>query len=217
MHNEDNPPPGTDTPLDDENDNNYRQRSRTPTSEIFSHEEERYQRRKRRSPFPRGLGQNAMSRALDQLSKSPFTRRIEGAVLPRRFQQPTFTIYNGNTDPMEHVSQFNQRMVVHSKNEALMCKVFPSSLGPATMKCDGLLWQGQTPRENDDGQPTEPQMENCQEVPNSTGVWRHVHGPCPHQGPDDPRTSWTAHGRPRQRKTAAARNTFKGLRGGNSS
>ena len=181
-------PPSPDTPIDDENDDDYKQRSRTPPSETFSHEEERHQR-----------------------------RRIEGAALPRRFQQPTFTIYNGNTDPMEHVSQFNQRMVVHSKNEALMCKVFPSSLGPATMKCDGLLWQGQTPRENDDGQPTEPQMENCQEVPNSTGVWRHVHGPCPHQGPDDPRTSWTAHGRPRQRKTAAARNTFKGLRGGNSS
>ena len=35
---------------------------------------------------------------------------------------------------MEHVSQFNQRMVVHSKDEALMCKVFPSSLGPAAMR-----------------------------------------------------------------------------------
>ena len=35
---------------------------------------------------------------------------------------------------MEHVSQFNQRMAVHSKNEALMCKVFPSSLGPAVMR-----------------------------------------------------------------------------------
>ena len=75
-----------------------------------------------------------MSKALDQLSRSPFTRRIEGATLPRRFQQPTFTIYNGNTDPVEHVSQFNQRMAVHSKNEALMCKVFPSSLGPAAMR-----------------------------------------------------------------------------------
>ena len=75
-----------------------------------------------------------MSRALDQLSRSPFTRRIEGAVLPQRFQQPTFTIYNGITDPVEHVSQFNQRMVVHSKNEALMCKVFLSSLGPAAMR-----------------------------------------------------------------------------------
>ena len=75
-----------------------------------------------------------MSRALDQLSKSPFTRHIEGATLPRRFQQPAFTLYNGNTDPVEHVSQFNQRMAVHSKNEALMYKVFPSSLGPMAMR-----------------------------------------------------------------------------------
>ena len=35
---------------------------------------------------------------------------------------------------MEHVSQFNQRMAVHSKNEALMCKVFPSSLEPTAMR-----------------------------------------------------------------------------------
>ena len=35
---------------------------------------------------------------------------------------------------MEHVSQFNQRMAVHSKDEALMCKVFLSSLGPAAMR-----------------------------------------------------------------------------------
>ena len=75
-----------------------------------------------------------MSKALDQLSRSPFTRRIEGAALLRRFQQSTFTIYNDNTDPMEHVSQFNQTMAIHFKNEALMCKVFPSSLGPAVMR-----------------------------------------------------------------------------------
>ena len=42
-------------------------------------------------------------------------------------------MYNGRTDPVEHMSHFNQRMVVHSKNEALMCKVFPSSLGPVAM------------------------------------------------------------------------------------
>ena len=80
-----------------------------------------------------------MSRALNQISKSPFTRKIEGGRLPRRFTQPTFTMYNGRTDPVEHVSHFNQRMVVHSKNEALMCKVFPSSLGPVAMRWfDGL-------------------------------------------------------------------------------
>ncbi|XP_023878644.1 uncharacterized protein LOC111991098 [Quercus suber] len=46
---------------------------------------------------------------------------------------------NGHTDPVKHVSHFNQRMVMHSKNEALMCKVFSSSLGPMAMRWfDGL-------------------------------------------------------------------------------
>ena len=43
-------------------------------------------------------------------------------------------ICNGRTDPVEHISHFNQRMVVHSRNETLMCKVFPSSLGPVVMR-----------------------------------------------------------------------------------
>ena len=48
-------------------------------------------------------------------------------------------MYNGRIDPVEHVSHFNRKMAMHSKNEALMCKVFPSSLGPGAMKWfDGL-------------------------------------------------------------------------------
>ena len=35
-------PPGPDTPHDDENDDDYRQRLKTPPSETFSHVEERY-------------------------------------------------------------------------------------------------------------------------------------------------------------------------------
>ena len=35
---------------------------------------------------------------------------------------------------MEHVSHFNQKMAVHSKDEPLMCKIFSSSLGPMVMK-----------------------------------------------------------------------------------
>ena len=96
--------PNPDSPFDDESDDDYRQRSRTPLSETFSHEEEHYQRRKCRSPSPRGLGHDAMSKALDQLSKSPFIRRIEGATLPQQFQQLAFTLYNDNIDPVEHVS-----------------------------------------------------------------------------------------------------------------
>ena len=35
---------------------------------------------------------------------------------------------------MEHGSHFSQKMAVHSKDEALMCKIFPSSLGPMAMR-----------------------------------------------------------------------------------
>ncbi|XP_075653099.1 uncharacterized protein LOC142623545 [Castanea sativa] len=81
-----------------------------------------------------GDGNDAMGKALRQISKSPFVARINRAKLPRRFSQPIFTIYNGRTNPIEHVSHFNQKMVVYLNNEALMCKVFPSSLGSVAMR-----------------------------------------------------------------------------------
>ena len=80
-----------------------------------------------------------MKKALSQISKSPFTRGIEKAKLPRHFHQPSFTMYNGCTDPMEHVSQFKQKMAVYSQDEALLCRVFPFSLGLMPMRWfDGL-------------------------------------------------------------------------------
>ena len=132
-------PSSSDT--SEEGGDNYRQKSRTPLSEIFSYEEEYHYRCRHKSPSRKGLVNHAMSEALDRISKSPFTRKIEGVELPRRFHQPTFTMYNGRTNPVEHVSQFNQRMAVYSKNEALMCKVFPSSLGPMAMRWFDGRWQ----------------------------------------------------------------------------
>ena len=135
-------PFSSDVSSNDKEDASYRQRSRTPPSESFrtppsesfSYNEEHHHRQKYKSPPCKGLGNNAMSKALNQISKSPFTRKIERAKLPRRFHQPTFTIYNGRTNPIEHVSQFNQRMAIYSQNEALMCKVFLSNLGPVAMR-----------------------------------------------------------------------------------
>ena len=112
----------------------YRQRSRTPPSESFSCEEEHLHQRKRRSPSRKGVGTDIMKKALNQISKSPFTWGIEKAKLSRRFHQPTFAMYNGQTDPVEYVSQFKQKMAVHSQDEALICRVFPSSLGPMPMR-----------------------------------------------------------------------------------
>ena len=83
-----------------------------------------------------------MGKALLQISCSPFTRRIEQAELPHHFNQPSFTIYNGKTDPVEHVSHFNQRMAIHFKNKVFMCKVFPSSLDPIPIRWFNGLKEG---------------------------------------------------------------------------
>ena len=127
-------PPSSDVSSNDEEDTIYRQRSRTPPNESFSCEEEHLHKRKHKSPSRRGVGTDVMKKDLSQISKSPFTRGIERTKLARRFHQPTFAMYDGQTDPVEHVSQFKQKMVVHSQDEALMCRVFPSSLGPIPMR-----------------------------------------------------------------------------------
>ena len=70
----------------DTEDVTYRQRSRTPPSETFSGDEEySSHRRKSKNTSHKGLGNKAMIDALNQVAKSPFTCRIEGASLPRRF------------------------------------------------------------------------------------------------------------------------------------
>ena len=127
-------PPSFEPSFEETDGASYRQRSRILPSETFSYEEEHHHRRRHKSPPCKGLGNDAMNKALSQVSKSPFTRNIEDASLARRFHQPTFTIYNGRIDPVEHVSHFSERMAVHSKDEVLMCKVFPSSLGPVAMR-----------------------------------------------------------------------------------
>ena len=83
-----------------------------------------------------------MSKALHQISKSPFVRRINKAKFPHRFLQPTFPIYNGRSDPIKYVSHFNQKMAVHSGNEALIYKVFLSNLRPVAMRWFDALEEG---------------------------------------------------------------------------
>ena len=97
----------SDSFIDDEEDRSYRRRSRTPPSKSFSYDEDIHHGRRNRNSSSKGLGNDAMSRALNQISKSPFTRRIKGGRLPWRFTQPMFTMYNSRTDLVEHVSYFN--------------------------------------------------------------------------------------------------------------
>ena len=132
-------PSSSDVSSNDDEDASYKKRSETPPNKSYSCEEKHSSKRRRRSPSGREVGTNVMKKALSQISKSPFTRGIEKAKLLRHFHQPIFTMYNGRIDPVEHVSQFKQKMAVHSQDEVLLCRVFPSSLGPMPMRWfDGL-------------------------------------------------------------------------------
>ena len=126
--------PDSELSSEETDDVTYKRRSKTPPSETFSSDKEHRHKRKNKNPTHKGLGNNAINEALNQVARSPFTRNIEGTSLPRRFHQPTFSLYNGRTDPVEHISHFSQKMAIHSKDEALMCKIFPSSLGPMAIR-----------------------------------------------------------------------------------
>ena len=78
-------PSNSDFSSDDEEDDSYRPKSRTPPSESFSYDKDYHHKHRNRSSSSRGLGNDAISRTLNQISKSPFICRIEGGRLPRRF------------------------------------------------------------------------------------------------------------------------------------
>ena len=59
-----------------------------------------------------------------------------------RFTRPSFNFYDEKTDLVEHVSHYIQMMSLHTHNDALMCKVFPLSLRPTTLRWFNGLRKG---------------------------------------------------------------------------
>ena len=62
--------------------------------------------------------------------------------MPSRFTCPPFNSYDGKMDPIEHVSHYIQIMSLYTHNDALMCKIFPSSLGPTALRWFNGLRKG---------------------------------------------------------------------------
>ena len=94
---------------------------------------------KTKAHLPKAWGMMRWVKRLNKFPNHLSHAELRKGRLPQRFTQPTFTMHNERTDPLEYISHFNQRMAVHFENETLMCKVFPSSLEPVTMGWfDGL-------------------------------------------------------------------------------
>ena len=63
---------------------------------------------------------------------SPFVDSITLIKMPRKFSFPNMKMYDGMTDPTDHITSYKQRMLTvaipREQREACMCKSFGSSL-----------------------------------------------------------------------------------------
>ena len=60
---------------------------------------------------------------------------------PRGFSIPPFAMYDGSSDPYDHMLHYNQAMILNAGDDRLLCKVFLASLkGPA------LAWFHKLPK-----------------------------------------------------------------------
>ena len=65
---------------------------------------------------------------MEQLSLSPFSRAIDAEVLPPDFGVPKFNRYEPKTDAYTHLIHYRQIMSLYFSSDAVLCKVFPTSL-----------------------------------------------------------------------------------------
>ena len=75
------------------------------------------------------------------MMSSPLGQHILDYVPPRRFVIPPFSMYDGSSDPYDHMLHFNHAMILNTGDDRLMCKVFPASLKGST-----LAWFHKLPR-----------------------------------------------------------------------
>ena len=59
---------------------------------------------------------------------TPFSPHIINYKPSRRFMVPKFMTYDGTSDPFNHIMHYRQLMTLDIRNDALLCKVFPTSL-----------------------------------------------------------------------------------------
>ncbi|CAN6725210.1 unnamed protein product [Malus baccata var. baccata] len=68
---------------------------------------------------------------------SPFTNEIERADPHHGFTMPYFILYKGDEDPNRHLKHYRSTMILYRNNDALMCKIFATTLQAEKAKIVG--------------------------------------------------------------------------------
>ena len=92
------------------------------------------------TPVPQMITPSAARGPLDMLS-TPLGQHILDYDPPRGFSIPPFAMYDGSSDPNDHMLHYNQAMILSAGDDRLLCKVFSSSL-----KGSALAWFHKLPK-----------------------------------------------------------------------
>ncbi|KAM2029855.1 hypothetical protein ACFXTI_041145 [Malus domestica] len=65
---------------------------------------------------------------MTNMNRSPFTDEIKQAKPPRKFNMPYFTSFKGDRDLERHLKHYRSTIVIYRNNDALMCKIFATTL-----------------------------------------------------------------------------------------
>ena len=68
---------------------------------------------------------------LDFNAAPTFTSKIMEQVIPPRFKMPQTELYDGSSNPLDHLEAFKVLMLLHGANDGTMCRAFPATLRKA--------------------------------------------------------------------------------------
>ena len=58
----------------------------------------------------------------------PFSAKVMNEPVPPRFKIPQTELYDGTSDPLDHLESFKALMLLYGANDGVMCRAFPTTL-----------------------------------------------------------------------------------------
>ena len=69
--------------------------------------------------------QGGVQESADLSGSPPLSRRITKRLIPNRFRMPQVHLYDGTTDPLDHLESYKVLMMIQGAPDALLCIAFP--------------------------------------------------------------------------------------------